>query len=290
MDAKTLAKATEPFFSTKEIGKGTGLGLSMIHGLAVQLNGALRLSSELGRGTVAEIWVPVTAEPAPEATPALAAIEDAPRVTILVVDDDALISMSTVDMLEDLGHEVIEANSGDRALEILENNRVDLLITDFSMPKMNGAQLAVAAREINPGLPILLASGYAELPANINIELPRIAKPYQQSQLATEIARVLKVPAHVAAAIAGSRRPKADLLAWSEADLGRYWKGLAMAGKERVPGKATTPAERAQAMDDLTRSIATAEAVKLQRHRDKTERLRQARLARDAEDTPKKAR
>jgi hypothetical protein len=75
-----------------------------------------------------------------------------------------------------------------------------------------------------------------------------------------------------------------------EADLGRYWKGLAMAGKERVPGKATTPAERAQAMDDLTRSIATAEAVKLQRHRDKTERLRQARLARDAEDTPKKAR
>jgi PAS domain S-box-containing protein len=194
MDAKTLAKATEPFFSTKEIGKGTGLGLSMIHGLAVQLNGALRLSSELGRGTVAEIWVPVTAEPAPEATPALAAIEDAPRVTILVVDDDALISMSTVDMLEDLGHEVIEANSGDRALEILENNRVDLLITDFSMPKMNGAQLAVAAREINPGLPILLASGYAELPANINIELPRIAKPYQQSQLATEIARVLKVP------------------------------------------------------------------------------------------------
>ncbi|QJP13992.1 response regulator [Starkeya sp. ORNL1] len=194
MDAKTLAKATEPFFSTKELGKGTGLGLSMIHGLAVQLNGALRLSSEPGRGTVAEIWVPVTAEPAPAAPLALAAIEDAPRATILVVDDDALISMSTVEMLEDLGHEVIEANSGDRALEILENNRIDLLITDFSMPKMNGAQLAVAAREINPGLPILLASGYAELPANINIELPRIAKPYQQSQLATEIARVLKAP------------------------------------------------------------------------------------------------
>lgn len=191
MDAKTLAKATEPFFSTKEVGKGTGLGLSMIQGLAVQLNGALRLSSEVGRGTVAEIWLPATAEPALASPPMPSSIETAECATILVVDDDALIRMSTVDMLQDLGHHVIEANSGDEALEILKNSQVDILITDFAMPKMNGAQLAVAAREINPGMPILLASGYAELPSNINMDLPRIAKPYQQRQLASEIAKLV---------------------------------------------------------------------------------------------------
>jgi PAS domain S-box-containing protein len=195
MDAKTLEKATEPFFSTKEPGKGTGLGLSMVHGLAVQLNGALRLASEVGLGTKAELWLPVTnlkveeekhssTEPSREA---------AEKITILVVDDDALIAMSTVDMLEDLGHVVIEANSGDRALDILrDDRRVDLLVTDYSMPRMNGAQLAAAAREIRPELPILLATGYAELPSGSGIDLPKIGKPYQQDQLAAEIMKVLK--------------------------------------------------------------------------------------------------
>jgi CheY-like chemotaxis protein len=101
--------------------------------------------------------------------------------------------MSTVDMLEDLGHEVIEANSGDRALEILRQDRaIDLLVTDYSMPRMNGAQLAAAARQIRPELPVLLATGYAELPTGSGNGLPKIGKPYQQEQLATEIKRVLK--------------------------------------------------------------------------------------------------
>jgi CheY-like chemotaxis protein len=101
--------------------------------------------------------------------------------------------MSTVDMLEDLGHEVIEANSGDRALEILRQDRaIDLLVTDYSMPRMNGAQLAAAARQIRPELPVLLATGYAELPMGSGNGLPKIGKPYQQDQLATEIKRVLK--------------------------------------------------------------------------------------------------
>jgi PAS domain S-box-containing protein len=195
MDTHTLQKATEPFFSTKELGKGTGLGLSMVQGLAVQLHGGLRLNSQLGRGTTVELWLPATtfsAEPA-ETTVSKANPEAVGKMTILVVDDDTLIAMSTVDMLEDLGHHAIEANSGDRALDILRDDRtIDLLITDYSMPRMNGAQLAVAAREIRPELPILLATGYAEVPAGSGVGLPRIGKPYQQRQLASEIARVLK--------------------------------------------------------------------------------------------------
>ena len=196
MDEDTLSKATEPFFSTKELGKGTGLGLSMIHGLAIQLNGALKLASEVGRGTTAELWLPVTAQLA-EGGSLSNAVEaepkEAAKVTILVVDDDVLVAMSTVDMLEDLGHEVIEANSGDEALTILRNGRtIDLLITDYSMPKMNGAQLAKAALELHPGLPILLATGYAELPPGVDIDLPRLAKPYQQHQLAAEVVKMMQ--------------------------------------------------------------------------------------------------
>jgi len=195
MDAETLQKATEPFFSTKELGKGTGLGLSMVHGLAIQLKGILRLSSQVGVGTNAELWLPVTAMIAEETKPL--AIEPVgqlnARITVLVVDDDALIAMSTVDMLEDLGHDVIEAHSGERALEILRDRRnIDLLVTDYSMPRMNGVQLAAAARELRPDLPVLLATGYAELPAGSRNDLPRIGKPYRQNQLAAEIVKVLQ--------------------------------------------------------------------------------------------------
>ena len=110
MDTETARRATEPFFSTKGLGKGTGLGLSMIHGLASQMNGALRLKSELGQGTTAELWLPVTTVAADTGQ-----TQDVPRVkdadglsiTVLVVDDDALIAMSTVGMLEDLGHEAV---------------------------------------------------------------------------------------------------------------------------------------------------------------------------------------
>jgi PAS domain S-box-containing protein len=195
MDAETLQKATEPFFSTKELGKGTGLGLSMVHGLAIQLKGAMRLTSQVGVGTKAELWFPVTSIVTEEATPATPEPDGElnGKITVLVVDDDALIAMSTVGMLEDLGHEVLEAHSGDRALEILRDRRtIDLLVTDYSMPRMNGVQLATAARDIRPDLPVLLATGYAELPAGSGHDLPRIGKPYRQNQLAAEIAKLLK--------------------------------------------------------------------------------------------------
>jgi signal transduction histidine kinase/ActR/RegA family two-component response regulator len=196
MDAETLRRATEPFFSTKGPGKGTGLGLSMVQGLAAQLNGALRLTSEVRRGTRAELWLPVTtlAAQKKECEPPATVADAASKITILVVDDDVLIAMSTVDMLEDLGHEVIEAHSGGSALGILRSGRaVDLVITDYSMPEMNGAQLAKAVREIQPDVPILLATGYAELPSGLGADLPRIGKPYQQDQLAAKIKKVLSV-------------------------------------------------------------------------------------------------
>jgi PAS domain S-box-containing protein len=195
MDADTLRRATEPFFSTKELGKGTGLGLSMIHGLAVQLNGALRLKSKPGYGTVAELWLPVTALAEPEVRPPQMtfATETPAKMTILVVDDDPLIAMSTVDMLEDLGHDVVGAGSGAQALEFLQKDQqFDLLITDFSMPKMTGVQLAKAVREMRPELPILLATGYAELPPGSDLDLPRIGKPYLQKQLAAEIGKMVR--------------------------------------------------------------------------------------------------
>jgi CheY-like chemotaxis protein/two-component sensor histidine kinase len=193
MNKETLDRAVEPFFSTKELGKGTGLGLSMIHGLAVQLQGTLKLTSSLGVGTTAELWLPGTTRSAEKVTDqALPTISDGTeQLRVLMVDDDALIAMSSVDMLEDLGHVVTEANSGAAALTLLEAGQVfDLMITDYSMPGMNGAELGREARKLHPNLPILVASGYAELPPGAGSDLPRLGKPYSQSQLATEIARL----------------------------------------------------------------------------------------------------
>ncbi len=181
MDKETLRRAIDPFFSTKQLGKGTGLGLSMVHGLAIQLNGALRLHSKVGQGTRAELYFPVSQQVAElrgvelvESAPAL------PRLRILLVDDDSLIAMSSVDMLEDLGHEVVEANSGKQALDYLRSQEhFDLLITDFAMPGMNGAQLIEAARPLCPDLPILLATGYAEIPGGA-LKMSRPGSLYTQ--------------------------------------------------------------------------------------------------------------
>jgi signal transduction histidine kinase len=190
MDPQTLGRAIEPFFSTKEVGKGTGLGLSMIHGLALQLKGALRLLSDIGRGTRAELWLPVASGAVAAAAPdsQLEADVSKRRLTLLFVDDDFLISLSTAALLEDLGHDVIKASSGPAALDVVKSGKpIDLLITDYAMPGMTGVQLAEAVRELRPDLPILLATGYADLPARGKVELPRLSKPYQQRQLAERI-------------------------------------------------------------------------------------------------------
>jgi PAS domain S-box-containing protein len=192
MTPDILKKAIEPFFSSKPLGKGTGLGLSMVHGLAVQLGGALQLSSTVGKGTTATLILPV-ATAAPEAeSPAHVAAKVNRSAVILFVDDDPLIAMSTMEMLEDLGHKVIGANSGLHALDIIRSEQpIDLMMTDHVMPGMTGIELAAASREVRPSLPILLATGYADLPEGAQLDLPRLAKPYHQDQLRDRLDQLL---------------------------------------------------------------------------------------------------
>ena len=192
MSPETLARAVEPFFSSKPLGKGTGLGLSMVHGLAVQLGGALQLTSAVGKGTSATLVLPVaTAAPKVE-SPAASAPKAKRSAVILFVDDDPLIAMSTAEMLEDLGHRVIGVNSGQHALEVLRSEQpIDLMMTDHMMPGMTGLELVAASRDVRPALPVLLATGYAELPEGTQIDLPRLAKPYHQDQLRDRLDQLL---------------------------------------------------------------------------------------------------
>ena len=192
MTPEILKRAIEPFFSSKPLGKGTGLGLSMVHGLAVQLGGALQLSSTVGKGTTATLLLPV-ATAVPEAEIAAQTLQKVNRsAVILFVDDDPLIAMSTTEMLEDLGHHVIGASSGLHALDILKSEQpLDLMMTDHVMPGMTGVELAAASRAVRPSLPILLATGYAELPDGAQLDLPRLAKPYHQDQLRDRLDQLL---------------------------------------------------------------------------------------------------
>ncbi|WP_298957130.1 MHYT domain-containing protein [uncultured Methylobacterium sp.] len=191
MDEATLARAQEPFFTTKGVGKGTGLGLSMVHGLAEQSKGRLRLRSRPGVGTVAEIWLPVAegeAAPAGRA-PVVALPREARRgLAVLVVDDDPLVLENTAAMLEDLGHQVIEARSGQEALDLIGRTRtLDLVITDQVMPAMTGIQLLQRIRALRPDLRAILASGYAELPEEAGDGALRLSKPFDQERLAWAI-------------------------------------------------------------------------------------------------------
>jgi signal transduction histidine kinase/CheY-like chemotaxis protein len=200
MDEAMLKRAIEPFFTTKGVGKGTGLGLSMVHGLSEQLGGALILRSRIDEGTTAEIWLPAAAEEAVAAqrTPAHEPVEArcAPEasVSILAVDDDDLVRTTTVDMLEALGYQVIPARSGYEALQVLEATCVDLVITDHAMPQMTGTQLAERIRARWPDLPMIMATGYADLPAGPQLDIPRLAKPYSQSTLAEAVQRSVSRP------------------------------------------------------------------------------------------------
>jgi PAS domain S-box-containing protein len=193
MDEATLLRATEPFYTTKGPGKGTGLGLSMVHGLAEQLGGRLHLASTPGKGTTASLWLPVIDEPkpaAPEAPPKPPVPEIAP-LRILAVDDDALVLTNTAAMLEDRGHRVAVAYSANEARELLKRETFDLLITDQGMPGMTGAELIEEVQRLYPDLPIVLATGYAELPSGAALSVPRIAKPFRQEQLLEIVARVI---------------------------------------------------------------------------------------------------
>jgi PAS domain S-box-containing protein len=197
MDAETLVRATEPFFTTKGIGKGTGLGLPMVHGVAQQSGGRLVLKSEKGRGTTAELWLPCApaAVPAAPTPPAPAARPGVRPLAVMVVDDDSLVLHSTAAMLEDLGHRVFQATSGKQALSLLaQHPEVEVLITDHAMPSMTGAELATAVKRISPSLPVVIATGYAELPPGLAAGLPRLAKPFTQRELEDVISQTSQAP------------------------------------------------------------------------------------------------
>lgn len=189
MDEETLARATEPFFTTKGVGKGTGLGLSMVHGMMEQIGGRLVLKSRKGEGTTAELWLPMATSASDLAREQIVlsqeTIEAAP-LRILAVDDDALVLLNTAAMLEELGHTVAEAHSAAAALDLLEEQPFDLVITDHAMPKMTGLQLFDAIREKWPNIPVIIATGYAELPGAQEMKI--LNKPFTEHELASAIA------------------------------------------------------------------------------------------------------
>jgi PAS domain S-box-containing protein len=187
MDRATLARAVEPFFSTKGVGKGTGLGLSMVHGLASQLGGALAIHSRPGLGTNVELWLPQS-----ESRPSvvhheseLAAVQR--RGTALLVDDEEAVRLSTTELLEDLGYQVLEVASAEEALSVVRNGTsLDLIITDHLMPGMTGSDLARVVQVLRPGVPVLIISGYAES-EGIEPDLPRLTKPFRRDELVASL-------------------------------------------------------------------------------------------------------
>ena len=195
MDDATLARATEPFFTTKGVGKGTGLGLSMVHGLARQEGGRLAIRSRPGLGTTVELYLPATVKPrAEQRRHELRVVDrDATPRHVLVVDDDPLVLANTAAMLEDLGHAVLLAVSGEDALEQLaRDSGVDLVVTDQLMPRMTGSQLARRIRLGMPDIPILIVSGFAELDTSEAGQFPILPKPFDQAALARALADLLQ--------------------------------------------------------------------------------------------------
>jgi PAS domain S-box-containing protein len=188
MAPETLARAAEPFFTTKGVGKGTGLGLSMVHGLMEQSHGRMVLASQEGIGTTIELWLPVApdravASPVADDAVAPAVAQPPSRLRVMAVDDDGLVLMNTIAMLEELGHAVSGATTADQALDALRREHADLVITDQAMPRMTGAELADRIAAEWPGLPVILATGYAELPMGVGANLPKLAKPFSLEEL-----------------------------------------------------------------------------------------------------------
>ena len=185
MDDETRTRAIEPFFSTKGIGKGTGLGLSMVHGLTSQLGGALHIASKPGLGTSIELLLPAATlpvetanddEPMPHPT--------ASKARILLVDDEMPVRTMAAEMLEELGYVVIEAESGEAAIDRLRRETVDIVITDHLMSGMTGMALVERLRCEWPELPTLIVTGFADV-TGIAVDVPRLTKPFRIAELAT---------------------------------------------------------------------------------------------------------
>jgi CheY-like chemotaxis protein len=191
MDPETVARAADPFFTTKGAGKGTGLGLSMVHGLAAQSQGRLVLHSEVGKGTQAEIWLPAVDAadepdddvPTPGHQKRPLTVVTMPALRILAVDDDTLVRLTMCAQLEEMGHVVTPASSGEQAMAAFGMGEAfDLLVTDYAMPGMTGNDLTRAVRAVRPEFPVVLATGFAEVPFD-EAAVVRLSKPFNRHEL-----------------------------------------------------------------------------------------------------------
>ena len=197
MDATTMARALDPFFTTKPSGEGTGLGLPQVYGFVKQSGGHLKIYSEVGDGTTVKLYLPRSLGQETAQPTRVAALAETGTETVLLVDDDEIVQATVSSMLEDLGYTVLSALSGVEALAILEKGvKVDLLFTDVVMPgAISGRQLAERAVERVPTIRILFTSGYTENAIVHNgrldpgVEL--LSKPYGRQQLAAKVRRVL---------------------------------------------------------------------------------------------------
>jgi len=194
MPPETLARAVEPFFTTKAMGKGTGLGLSMVHGLAAQSGGQLTLESTLGKGTTATLWLPAVDHSRVESPAATDETEFPARpLSVLLVDDDDLVRAGAAVMLEAIGHTVVQVSSATRALDHLASGELfDVLVTDQRMPCMTGVDLIRRARFLRPDLPAVLITGYTDAIDSDASSLPVLAKPFRAAELARAVAEAVK--------------------------------------------------------------------------------------------------
>jgi CheY-like chemotaxis protein len=193
MAPEILARATEPFFTTKPVGSGTGLGLSMCHGVIKAHGGTLDLASEPGRGTRVKLRLPRIAEPAPgpEASPAQAT---APR-DVLLVDDDPDVRFLMVRMLEKAGvHHARAVPGGAEALDLLRSGELpDLVILDQNMPGMDGAETLARIRSMRPDLPVLISSGHPGIETRDCFRQPKVAvisKPFTMDEILAKLAQL----------------------------------------------------------------------------------------------------
>ncbi len=225
IEPASLSKVFDPFFTTKSVGKGTGLGLSQVYGIARQSGGTARIESEAGKGTVVELWLSV----APQAAQAVqavqgpteqaavaeqtrgataaggaglaAAVAQAPAQAgrpppgdILVIDDDPIVRNLIVECLETLGYATRQAADGESGLRLLAEQRPDLLMVDFIMPGMNGAEVIERVRAAQPDLPIILSTGYvdAQDTASLLEHEQILQKPFDIDELASMVQGALR--------------------------------------------------------------------------------------------------
>jgi PAS domain S-box-containing protein len=210
MSPEVLERVFEPFFTTKEVGKGSGLGLSQVYGFVRQSDGEVQLQSTVGAGTTFTLRLPVSEEPDARIEPEAPAVTvEGGRERILVVEDDATVLTLTLDMLSGLGYQVVTATNANEALEIIQSTAaIDLLFSDVVMPGgVSGVSLARTARELRPGLRVLLTSGYVGEGAVLETkEFPLLDKPYETRLLSAKLRKLLDRPVTRRRRARGSQR------------------------------------------------------------------------------------